>query len=304
MFRYRFVAALAIGSFVGLPVAGGAHATTIDAPSVPRDVLYVSDFANDDVLAFDASPRAKNRQPLLTIPVGAHPSGLWVDRHGVLYVAAYESVLEYKPGATAPFRTITAGVTGAVALTVDAAGTLYVVNHSGQNVTVVEYSAGSRRPAQTLTITEPDSLFGFAGGITFDAAGNLYVAATFYPEANGRVFRFAPGQTTGTDLGLSAVGSQDGLAIDAKGNLYVGYFGPVEVYAPGATQPSATIGKGSDYPSLFALSPQGVLYEPVTAGIPSNSSLVEFGTNPSKQVDHIGGFFSAPVGAAVRSAAF
>ncbi len=131
MFRYRFFAALAIGSFVGLPVAGAAHATTIDAPSVPRDVLYVSDYANDDVLAFDASPRAKNRQPLLTIPVGAHPNGLWVDRHGVLYVAAYESVLEFKPGATAPFRTITAGVTGAVAVTVDTGGTLYVVNHSG-----------------------------------------------------------------------------------------------------------------------------------------------------------------------------
>ena len=214
------------------PVAIGAPSAAVRR-GLPRDVVYVSDYLNDDVLAFPASTHAKNPAPLLTIALGTHPNGLWVDRDGILYVAAYSSVLEFKPGLTTPFRTITDGVTGAEGVTVDKHGTLYVVNHAGAAVTVVEYRHGDSAPSQTLTLTEPDSLFGFPGGATFDAAGNLYVATLFYPETNGHVFRFAPGATTRTDLGLAEVGSQDGLAFDARGNFYVGNFRARRGLSPG-----------------------------------------------------------------------
>lgn len=291
------------------PAGYGPPATTGAPPAavqrrLPRDVVYVSDYVNEEVLAFPASTRAKNPAPLLTIALGTHPNGLWVDRDGILYVAAYSSVLEFKPGLTTPFRTITDGVTGAEGVTVDKRGTLYVVNHAGADVTVVEYRHGGGAPSQTLTMTEPDSLFGFPGGATFDAAGNLYVSTLFYPETNGHVFRFAPGATTGTDLGLADVGSQDGLAFDAQGNLYVGDLGPVAVYRPGATQPFETIGKSSDYPSFFAVSAKGFVYAPYAAGVPSKSRLLEY-TSEGKQVDAIGGtYVSGPTGVALRSSAF
>ena len=275
------------------------------AGSVPRNVLYVSDYTNLDVMAFSADPRAKNTRPLLTIPLGVHPYGLWVDRNGVLYIATLGSVLEFKPGATMPFRTITKGVNRAEGIVVDSQGTLYVTNNAGVDVSVVEYRRGSTTPSQTLTMTVSGSQFGFPGGVTFDTAGNLYVDAAFYPQPNGHVFRFAPGEKTGTDLGLADVGSQDGLSVDASGNLYVGFFGQVEVYRHGETQPFETIGVSSDYPSFFARSPKGIVYEPVGAGVPSDSALLEFAPGSPYPIDSItGSFFSAPIGAALRSAAF
>lgn len=290
----------------GVPVASAARALpAAAAQSLPRNVLYVSDYENQYVLAFSADTRARNSEPLATIAVGAHPYGLWVDRKGVLYVAAGSSVLEFKPGATTPFRTITQGVTDAEAVTVDARENLYAINNAGEAVTCVEYPAGSVQPSRTLTMTVYGSLFGFPGGATFDAKGNLYVAALFYPQTNGHVFRFAHDRKTGKDLGLAAVGSQDGLAFDAKGNLYVGDFGPIAVYRPGATQPFATLGVESDNPSFFAVSPGGVVYEPVTGGDPSRSSLNEYRLNRRQPIDAItGSFFAQPTGAALRTAAF
>lgn len=302
------VSACRSGSSNAVPTVVSAPAAVPPARiarNIPRNVLYVSDYTNLDVMAFSADPHAQNTQPLLTIGLGAHPYGLWVDRQGVLYVAAGDSVQEFKPGATTPFLKIIQGINRAEGVVVDSKGTLYVVINAGVDVAVVEYPAGSTTPSQTLTMTVSGSQFGFPGGATFDSAGNLYVDATFYPESTGHIFRFAPGQTTGTDLGLADAGSQDGLAVDAKGNLYVGFFGQVEVYRPGATQPFKTIGVPSDYPSFFARSPKGIVYEPVAASVPSNSAVLEFAPTSQKPVNSItGSFFSAPVGAAVRSAAF
>jgi hypothetical protein len=53
--------------------------------------------------------------------------------------------------------------------------------------------------------------------------------------------------------------------------LYVGYFGPIEVYHAGATKPFKTVGTASDYPSFFARSPKGIIYEPMASGVPSDS---------------------------------
>jgi hypothetical protein len=290
----------------GVPTIGSAVRVAASparaAQKIPLDVLYVSDYNNLNVLVFSANPRAKNAKPLLTIGIGAHPYGLWVDRQGILYVATGASVQEFRPGATAPFQTITQGINRAEGVTVDSNGTLYVVGNAGTDVAVVEYPAGSTSPSQTLMMTVPDSQFGFPGGATFDSAGNLYVDAAFYPENNGHVFRFAPGQTTGMDLGLEYVGGQDGLAVDAGGNLYVGYFGQIEVYHAGATKPFKTVGTASDFPSFFARSPKGIIYQPMASG-PSDSALLEFGINSKNPIDSISGFFAAPIGAAVRSAA-
>jgi hypothetical protein len=254
------------------------------------------------VQAFPAGLRAKNPPPVETISsftVDTEPSGLWVDKRGILYVASGRSVLEFKPGSTKPFRTIAAF--GPETVAVDARGTLYVDNDDGGNALVGVYPPGSMKPSRTITLSE-GSIKASAGEMTFDSSGNLYVTAFFYRKG-GFVFECAAGSSKCTDLGLPTAGG-DGLGMDSSGNLYVGDQGTISVYAPGQKTPFREISGVSQQPVYFAVTRSGALYVPITGNESPNSFLEEFAPGASTPTNVLSGHFEEPVGAALQAEAF
>jgi len=173
------------------------------------------------------------------------PNGMAVDAAGDLFVANVDNqtVTEYPPGSTKPSKTYKNGfgqrLTNPLNVAVGIDGTLYLVNytHVGNASQVLEYPPNSKYASLAINLT------GGAEGLALDSGNNLYVS---YNGANGgRILKFAPGSTTGNDLGI-ALGFAGGLALDKNGNLIAcDQTAPaIDVFPPGATQPSRTITNG------------------------------------------------------------
>ena len=119
----------------------------------------------------------------------------------------------------------------------DVAGTLYVANDHGHDVTI--YPAGSNRPSLTLSsgLERPYS-------VAVDAAGTVYVG-----DFDGQVVEYPAGQTQPSlvipqQQGPSHYGVPVNETIDANGNLFVSYWyfdsASVAEFAPGSTAPQFT----------------------------------------------------------------
>jgi DNA-binding beta-propeller fold protein YncE len=82
---------------------------------------------------------------------------------------------------------------------------------------VVEYTVGGNTVLRTIT----DQALGGGTpyGFALDANNNLYVAT-----GENAVYEFAPGATTGTNLGLIGVSGSRGVALDRKNNVFVSGF--------------------------------------------------------------------------------
>jgi sugar lactone lactonase YvrE len=296
------VAASADGHFSSGAAGGRAMRST--AASKASNLLYVSDTLLDEILVFPASEHAQSAPPLATISLPAEPQGLWVDRTGVLYAVVGTSVEEFAPGASAPFLTLTSGLHDPIAVAVDSNLTVYVNDQEGTNVGIVEYPAGSSTPSLTVSLTVPNTIFAFSGGLTFDGAGNLYATAFFYNQPPAHVYRIAPGATKAVDLGLIGVGTEAGLGSDAAGNLYAGNeTDDINVYAPGHSEPRRVIEIGTQGPSLFAVTRKGGLYVPYQAR--AFGTLLEFSARGRTLANTLSGnFFKQPFGAALAAEAF
>ncbi len=99
--------------------------------------------------------------------------------------------------------------------------------------------------------------------ITFDMAGNLYVANA----ASGVIYKFAPGASA-PSAALTGLVNPSAMAFDSSGNLYVinggdirltGIGNAVSRFAPGAATPNATL-TGLNSPSAMAFDSSGNLY--------------------------------------------
>jgi hypothetical protein len=171
------------------------------------------------------------------------PNGMVVDAAGDLFVANVDNqtVTEYPPGSTKPSRTYTKGfnqrLTNPLNVTVGTDGTLYLVNYIGNGSQVLEYPSGSVKPSLAIAVN------GGAEGLALDTSNNLFVS--YNGQAGGRILKFAPGSTTGTDLGIS-LGFAGGLAFDGNANLVAcDQTAPaIDIFPPGATKPSRTITHG------------------------------------------------------------
>lgn len=144
------------------------------------------------------------------------PGGLFVDRHGSLYVAntVAGTVTAYYRGATTPFATWSQDLHRPLYVVVDASGDLFVSN--GDYGTVVEFPPGSTHLSRVLHTPGVE-----ADGMDFDRQGNLYVAyRTQQTEAGGSIEKFAPGSTEGTSLGMT-LNQPAGLVVDASGKISV-----------------------------------------------------------------------------------
>lgn len=213
--------------------------------------------------------RADNPKPLRTIRSGLNaPTGIAVDSSGSAYVCNNAgtdarrrapgkgtwTVAVYKRGQTTPFETYSDSVWNPVDVAIAADGTVYIANYSS---VVTVYPPGSLHPSARLVAPSGQAPL----GIAFDAAGNIFVS---YVSASGggSVYKYAPGQTTGSNLGIGFSGSPHGLAVDRDGNLVVAVSkapGPgsdIEIFPPGGTHPKKTI-NGPFQPFMIAFGRNG-----------------------------------------------
>jgi hypothetical protein len=232
---------------IGAPLAVQSEHSIV--PSRPSPKLYVAG-EGSGVLVYSTG---SNPTLLQTIHNGVpHAGGVWVDNNGVLYavnlpVNSYQTSLpEYKPGASAPFRTITDGIVDCTYVAVDKLGNVYVscVDTANQSLSLEIYPKGQFSPAQTLTVPQPPNTDVRISGLAFDSSGALLVGESVYLQP-GVVYRLAPGSQTFTNLNLqNAPGGT--IAVDKAGNLYAGSGSSaggqsVAVYPPNSTSPSREI---------------------------------------------------------------
>jgi serine/threonine-protein kinase len=203
-------------------------------------LLFVADQPTQSVYIFPQ--QGKNPAPIGAITQGINsPTGLFVDRHGTLYVcnSGAANVTVYPKGSLSPSKTLTgAGVT-TLDVVVGKDGTVYVSDfNEGYDGHVFEYANGSTTPTTTITLK------GYPAGLALDNSNNLYVA---YQKTNnaGTVLKFKPGSIRGHDLVLPIV-LVGGATVDSRGDLLVAdQSNPnphVDVFPPGAKIPSQTIG--------------------------------------------------------------
>lgn len=228
---------------------GLAHATHTGArkrgwmsPEAVHDkrVFYWGNFDNNTIYVY--KHKGVNPKLIGQITDGINePERLFVDGSDNLWVtdAGNSTITEYAPGATTPSTTISNGVSTPTGLTVDSAGTVYVANVGTETIT--EYPAGQTTPGLTITMSQSPEY------LATDSSNNLYVSTGL------AVWKFAPGTTAGTNLGLN-IGSPSGIEVDKSGNIIVIDDLPltIDVFPPGQTNPSTTINDSPNDP--FALS--------------------------------------------------
>lgn len=196
------------------------------------------------------------------------PTGIAVDASGNVYICNNAGVANgrrrngkgtwtvtvYQRGRKTPFRTYTDGVWSPVDVAVASDGTVFIANYSSA---VTVYAPGSTNMSRSLVGPQGEAPI----GIAFDAVGNTYVSYV-RPSGGGNVYEYAPGQDTGSDLGIVFANSPHGIAFDHGGNLLVAVSAApnsgsqIEVFAPGSTQPKRTIA-GPFQPFMLALSADG-----------------------------------------------
>lgn len=274
--RWTFTSiALALIAGCAAPPAGQTIPTAL-RPTIASGVanarlhrlLYAGGPGLNEVDALAAG--ANNPPPLRKIVNGmSAPTGMAVDSSGNLYVCnnsgfgarpngkgSYWTVDVYKRGQLKPFESYTNGVWSPVDVAIASDGTVYIANYSS---TVTVYPPGSLYSSMSLVAPSGQAPL----GIAFDAKGNVYVSYVL-PSGGGSVYQYAPGQTTGTNLGItfSSGGNPHGLAFDRSGNLVVAVSrapnsgSDIEVFAPGSTKPKRTIG-GVFQPFMLAFTPNG-----------------------------------------------
>jgi hypothetical protein len=246
------------------PVMRGAHpAGEARNASGRGQVLFVADLSKT-VVYFTANIHAKNPPRLGQISDGiVRASGVWIDREGTLYVTNFDSsihsLVEYKRGDSAPFKTITNGLFTPGAVAVDRSGNVYVADFEE---TVLYYAAGADSPAETIQI--PRGNHTGIVGLAFDPKGNLLVGTAGVEGAgNNAVYSVVPGSWKVTNLDLQ---SPPGGAIgsDRAGNIFAGgVSGYISVYPPGAQAPSRSINAGtSGFYSDLVVTANGTIYWP------------------------------------------
>ena len=205
----------------GVP-SGASHHGMLPQGHQVDNVAYVADIEANAVLIYPQE--GKNQQPIAEITTGIDwPYGLYVDAKGNLYVSNYLSsqVQVYPKGSDSPSKTYSIGITNPGALTLGEDGTLYVVSANG----VTEYENGSMTPTRTLN----DFSGGAPTSVTTDAKNNLLV--TYFTPTSADVRMYAPGSSTGTNLGLQGLTYPRGIVLDAAGN-YVVSEGPIPPQPP------------------------------------------------------------------------
>jgi sugar lactone lactonase YvrE len=254
----------------GIPYAAEESPLRAPAPGDHADAgvparLYAGGPIRNAVDVYPAF--ANNPKPVGEIVTGlSAPTGIAVDTAGNVYVCnnagmdgqdknTVWTVTVYKRGQTAPFRTYSKGVWSPVDVAVAPDRTVYIANYSSA---VTVYQASSVLPFRTLVKPSGEAPV----GIALDAAGDVFVSYVNPVSGGGAVYEYAPGQYTGSNLGIAFAGDPHGLAVDREGNLVVAVSKApnpgslIEVFAPGSKQPKMTM-TGPFQPFMLAFSRNG-----------------------------------------------
>ena len=219
-----------------------------------KGLIYWGNFDDSTITIY--SSKGVNGKEEGQITTGLNePERLFVDKKGNIYATniGNDTITAYKPGTTSPFLTISTGVVSPTGLTVDAAGTVYCANVGNNTITV--YPKGQTSPSLTIpTPASPESL-------ATDAKDNLYASV------GDEVEEFAPGSTSGVNLGLP--GYPGALEVDRSGNLIVNYGSAIDYFPAGQTEPSKEIEVTAGSPFELSLSGnEKKLYVSVDVGTP------------------------------------
>ncbi len=216
-----------------------------------KHLIYVSDFVKNVVEIYPTT--GTNPNPIGAITDGiSGPEGSFVDSHGNLFVSNVTNytVTMYPHGSTT-WKLRYTGFAYPTNVAVAKNGTVYIPDLIGGKV--VEFPKGKTRSKLTITVTDPQ-------GVAADTKNNLYVSYNTgaHGAGPGAVNEYAPGSSTGTNLGLPIVWAA-GDAIDRNGNIVVADQGSgsgngaVYVFPPGSTTPSQTINQGMEDPFRIAI---------------------------------------------------
>ncbi len=153
------------------PVPAIESPARMDASTCGRAVVYVTSYSNTVYIYNHKHLKA----PCGQITGVTNPQGLFVDKHGNLWVAIagdcknqFSSVLEFAPRGTTPIKTLQDPDGPATDVAVDnKSGTVYVTNFfgyskgcaSGNNGNVAVYTGGSTTP--TSTLSDPNMNYAF-----------------------------------------------------------------------------------------------------------------------------------------------
>jgi hypothetical protein len=219
-------------------------------PSRTATLIYVADHFNNKINIYTPT-LGQAAPPMSGIDV---PAGVAIDASGNLYVTneREKKVRAYHPGKRTPFRIISVGLIQPTFLVLGNDGTLYVSDPDPGSGNVIEYSRGSNTPTLVAKLP-PTNGKQDPEGLALDAGNNLYVAYNDNYIAHGtlygRVQKFKPGATTGTDLGIR-VQTVGGIAFDKLGNMILtDQVAPaVLVFPPGSSTPSKTVNLGFSDP--------------------------------------------------------
>jgi len=212
--------------------------------------LYVADFTSQSVKILTN----KRYREVGQITSGlVNPNGVFLDRHGNLYVASQgggASINEYAPNATSPSFTYNTGMMSALDVTVDAHGNVYEADGTGF---VLQYFQGSNTP---IAGCSPGGGSGAVSGVTVDSANDVFVSFTV--NNVGAIAEYPGGLgdcLTQIVLGVPVVYPY-GIAIDKNSNLVVADAGAakIDVVDPPYTSVTRTIGSGFTEPITVRLS--------------------------------------------------
>jgi hypothetical protein len=233
-----------------------AHHPSSQSYPTNSTLLFEADSGYNDVEIYRKGALKNDRAPVATITDAIFcPMGMGLDHAGTLYVAnscgSPTEVTEYPKGQTTHSIAITDGINYPEGLTIDKAGTLYVTSYSP--AAIVEYAHGTTAPSQTITWGGLSNPYGLA----LDKEQNLYVA----DNGAQQVFEIPYGTTNVEALNLKDLHNPLAVAVDKSSNLWVtanGYSGTgyVNIYPPGSTTPSMTIG-GFGLPYGISIDRQG-----------------------------------------------
>jgi hypothetical protein len=208
--------------------------TAISPDACAKARIYVADYLHSDVEVY--SQVGTNAAPCRKITTGvSNPEGIYVDAKSTLYVANYigNTITEYPHAGKTPAITISPAAP-AYDVFVGVDRTLYAAEPTMDQV--AEYPVGATSPSQTLAIN------GGAYGVATDNQNNLYVSYLSNSDGLSHVEEFAPGATTGTNLGFTVPFAGE-LKLDHENDIIIGDRNDnvIDIFPPGATSPSQTI---------------------------------------------------------------
>jgi len=295
--RVQMFAAGSTSATDGVTIAGGnGIGNALNQLSNPTGVfvdssgnVYVADQANARVLKFPPGSNSSTNgmQVAGSYRLGNNaselndPTGIYVDRHGNIYVADANNnrIQMYKADST--YGITVAGGNGqgdratqlsySTAVCVDSSGNVYVADYLNNRIQMFPAGSDSATPAVTVAggnaMGSSSVQLNSPTGICLDRSGNLYVADYY----NNRIQLFPPGSTSATHGVTVAGGNGEGYAANQLNN-------PTSVYVDSAANIYI-----ADYLNNriqeWSPSPAGIAAIPASAGTllypnPNNGSFI------------------------------